>query len=158
MGRMIRGDRLERRDVFLFARLGRLRIKFRSQQGPRSPYILELRQVLSVLVAQSCLTLCDPMDCSLPGFLCPWDSPGRNTGVGSHSLLQTFLTQGLNLGLLHCRQILYCLNHQGSPGIWRSRPKCTVVTNSSDARVFSIPFLKEKLSVPCSMSGLMLMM
>ena len=48
--------------------------------------------------------------------LCPWTSPGKNTGVGCHSLLQeTFLTQGLNSGLLHCRQILYHLSHQGSP-------------------------------------------
>ena len=46
-------------------------------------------------------------------LLCPWDSPGKNTGVGSHSFLQgIFLTQGLNLGLLHCRQILYHLSHQ----------------------------------------------
>ena len=38
------------------------------------------------------------------------------TGVGSHSLLQRiFPTQGLNLSLLHCRQILYCLSHKGSP-------------------------------------------
>ena len=37
-------------------------------------------------------------------LLCPWNSPGKNTGVGSHSLLQeTFPTQGLSLGLLHCR-------------------------------------------------------
>ena len=42
---------------------------------------------------------------------CPWNSPGKNTGVGSHSLLQgIFLTQGLNLGLLHCRQIPYYLS------------------------------------------------
>ena len=48
-------------------------------------------------------------------FLCPWNSPGKNTGVGGHSLLQgIFLVQGLNPGLLHCRQIIYCLNHQGS--------------------------------------------
>ena len=41
-------------------------------------------------------------------LLCPWDSPGKNTGVGSHSLVQrVFPTQGLNLGLLHCRQTLY---------------------------------------------------
>ena len=37
-------------------------------------------------VAQSCLTLSDPIDCSLP--LHPWDSPGKNTGVGCHFLLQ----------------------------------------------------------------------
>ena len=45
----------------------------------------------------------------------PWNSPGQNTGVGSHSLLQViFLTLGLNLGLLYGRQILYHLSHQGS--------------------------------------------
>ena len=48
--------------------------------------------------------------------LLAWNYPGKNTGVGSHNLLQgIFLTQGLNLGLLHCRQILYHPSHQGSP-------------------------------------------
>ena len=43
--------------------------------------------------------------------LCPQDSPGKNTGVGSPSLLQgIFPTQGSNPGLLHCRQILYQLS------------------------------------------------
>ena len=47
-----------------------------------------------------------------------WDSPGKDTGVGSHSLLQgIFLTQGLNLGLLNMKQILYCLSYQGNSGI-----------------------------------------
>jgi len=56
------------------------------------------------------------MDCSLPGSSVHGDSPGKNTGVGFHTLLQgVFLTQGSNPGLLHCRQILYCLSHQGSP-------------------------------------------
>ena len=36
---------------------------------------------------QSCLTLCDPIDSSPPGSR-PWDSPGKNTGVGCHFLLQ----------------------------------------------------------------------
>ena len=49
-------------------------------------------------------------------LLCPWNFPGKNTRVGSHSLLQgIFPTQGLNLGLLHCMQILYHLSHQRSP-------------------------------------------
>ena len=53
---------------------------------------------------------------SLPGSLCPLHSPGKNTGVGCHSLFQgIFPTQGSNLGFLHCRQILYHLSHQGSP-------------------------------------------
>ena len=46
----------------------------------------------------------------------PWDSPGKNTGAGSLSLLQgNFPTQDSNQGLLHCRQILYRLSYQGSP-------------------------------------------
>ena len=49
-------------------------------------------------------------------LLCPWNSPGKNTGVGSHFLLQgIFLTQGSNLGLLHYGQILYHLSHPESP-------------------------------------------
>ena len=56
-----------------------------------------------VKVAQSHLTLCDPMD-----------SPGQNTGVGSHPLLQEiFPTQGWKPGLLHCRRIPHRLSHQG---------------------------------------------
>ena len=69
------------------------------------------------LVAQSCLTvsLCHPLDCSLPGSSVHWDSSGQNTGVGCHALLQgIFPIQRLNPGLPHCRQILYCLSHQGS--------------------------------------------
>ena len=67
------------------------------------------------LVAQLCLTLCSPMDCNLPGCSVHGDSPGKNTGVGCHALLQgIFLTQGSNLGLLHCSCILYHLSHQGS--------------------------------------------
>ena len=50
------------------------------------------------------------------GLYSPWSSPGHNTGVGSHSLLQgIFSSQGSNPGLPHCRQILYQLSHQGSP-------------------------------------------
>ena len=45
-----------------------------------------------------------------------WDFPGKQTGVGCHFFLQGILTtQGSNLGLLHSRQILYHLSHQGSP-------------------------------------------
>ena len=51
-------------------------------------------------------------------LLCPWDSPGKNTGVGCHFLLQgIFLTQETNLGLLHCRHILYWLHYEGKPNI-----------------------------------------
>ena len=53
------------------------------------------------LVAQSHPTLCNPMYCNI-GLLCPWNSPGKNTGVDCHSLLQEiFPTQESNPGLLH---------------------------------------------------------
>ena len=59
--------------------------------------------------------LCEPMDCSPLRLLCPWDSPGKDTGVGCHFLLQgIFPTQEPNLGLLHCRQILSQLSYKGS--------------------------------------------
>ena len=46
-------------------------------------------------------------------LLCPWASPGKNTGVGCHSVLQGIsLTQGSNPGLLQCSQILYCLSYR----------------------------------------------
>ena len=49
------------------------------------------------------------------GLHSPWTSPGQNTGVGSHSLLQgIFPTRGSNSGLPHCRWILYQLSHKGS--------------------------------------------
>ena len=49
---------------------------------------------------------------------CLWNSPGKNTGVGSHSLLQgIFPTQGSKLGLAHCGQILYHLSHLHYPFI-----------------------------------------
>ena len=54
------------------------------------------------LIAQVCLTLCDPTDCSPPGSSVHGDCPGKNTGVGCHALLQgIFLTQGLNPCLLY---------------------------------------------------------
>ena len=53
-----------------------------------------------------------------PGTSVHRDSPGKNTGVGCHSLLhEIFPTQRTNPGLLHCRWILYQLSHQGSPRI-----------------------------------------
>ena len=71
------------------------------------------------LVAQLCLTLCDPMDCSLPGYSVHEDSPDKNTGVGFCAILhqRIFPTQGSNRGLLLYRQILYQLSYQGSPCI-----------------------------------------
>ena len=82
-------------------------------------------RVVLCLVAQSCPTLCDPMDCRPPGSSVHGDSPGKNTGVASLSLLQgIFPTQGLNPGFPHHGKILHCLSHQGSPRIleWVAYP------------------------------------
>ena len=62
---------------------------------------------------------------SSPGSSVHGDSPGKNTSVGCHALLQgIFPTQGSKPGLLHCRRIRYCLSHQGSPRIleWVAYP------------------------------------
>ena len=75
-------------------------------------------------------------------LLRPWDFPGKSTGVGFHFLLQgIFLTQGSNPGLLHCRQTLYPLSHQGSPTLsWYVYP-------NQDANVDAL--LLAKLQVLC---------
>ena len=78
-------------------------------------------RVCGVFVAQSCTTLCDPKDCSPPGSPVHGIFLGKNTGVDCHALLQRIVsTQGSNLGLLHCRQILYHLSYQGSP-LWPAK-------------------------------------
>ena len=67
-----------------------------------------------VLVAQPCLTLCNSLDCSPPGSPVHGILQARTQGVTI--LLQGILpTQGLNPGILHCRHILHCLSHEGSP-------------------------------------------
>ena len=65
-----------------------------------------------MLVPQSRPTL-TPQGLKPARVLCPWVSPGNNTGVGCHALLQgSFPTQGSNPGLLYCKQIIYRLNYQ----------------------------------------------
>ena len=66
-------------------------------------------------VVSDSVTPC-PVSCSLPGSSVYGNSPGKNTGVGSLSLLQGISpTQESNWGLLDCRWILYQLSYQGSP-------------------------------------------
>ena len=73
-------------------------------------------RICCYLVAKLSWTLLWLHGLYLARLLYPWDFSGKNTGVGCHFLLQgIFLTQGLNSGLLHCRQILYQLSLQGSP-------------------------------------------
>ena len=71
---------------------------------------------------QSCLILCDPMDCSLLGSSYPWGFPGKNIGVGCRFLLQgIFSTQGLNLGLLHWHSGSLSLSHLGYACVTHSK-------------------------------------
>ena len=69
------------------------------------------------LVAQSCPTLLWPHGLWSGRFLCLWDFSGKNTGVGCHFLLRGSWPRDLSclLCLLHCKQSLYPLSHQGSP-------------------------------------------
>ena len=87
----------------------------RASCGPSEAYLLLYSVSGGGLVTKLCLTLMTPWTVSAR-LLCPWDSPGKNTGVGCHFLLQgIFPTQESNPGLLHCRQILYQLSYEGSP-------------------------------------------
>ena len=85
-----------------------------------APGFTARQQPVLCLVTQSCPTLCSPMDCSRPGASLRGDSPGKNTGVGCHALLQgIFQTQELNWNLLHCRWILYQLSYLSVAPRWR---------------------------------------
>ena len=114
----------------------RTRLKWLSSSSSNSIYRTEMYMYICkcvyiyifvvVLVIKLCLTLFltpwssrgplgphDPIDPSR--LLCPWDFPGKNTGVGCHFFLQgIFLTQGLNLYLLHWQMDSLPLSHQGS--------------------------------------------
>ena len=87
-------------------------VSFRyTQQGD-----LVTHMKVKVLVTQLCLPSVTPWTVAAR-LLYSWNSPGKNTGVSYHFFLQgIFPIQGSNLGLLHCRQILDHLSHQGSPG------------------------------------------
>ena len=95
-------------------------------------------------VISACLTLCDHMYCS-PRLLCPYDSPGKDTGVGCHALLQgIFPTQGSNSCLLAspALRILYSLSHLG----------CALVTRLSKMIFKYFSWVSQKMSFffqPC---------
>ena len=68
-------------------------------------------------MCQSCPTLCNPMDCSPLGSSVHGDSPGKNTGMGCHALLQgVFPTQQLNPGLLHWKLWEFVMDREA----WRA--------------------------------------
>ena len=69
---------------------------------------------VKVLITQSCLTLCNSMVCSLPGSSVYGISRTPEWFAIPFSRASSQPRDRWNLGLLHCRQILYCLSHQGS--------------------------------------------
>ena len=85
------------------------------------------------LVTQSCLTLCNPMDGSPPDFF-PMGFSRQEYWSGLPLSLQgIFPAQGSNLGLLHCRQILYHLSHQGSHSRLQNQSQlCSAETQPSN--------------------------
>ena len=89
----------------------------------------------------SCSVLSDCLRPHGPAILfCPWNSPDKNTGVGSYSLLQgIFPTQGSNPGHLHCKQILYHLCAiwvSNSASVYLSRAKKNVIGNNIHTPMF----------------------
>ena len=96
--------------------------KWKQKKWNWKVYTFFLTISLKCLVAHSCRTLCNPMDCSQPGSSVHGDSPGKNTGVGCHAFFQgIFPTQRSNLGgSLEPRSPAFQENslpseHQGSP-------------------------------------------
>ena len=78
-------------------------------------------------------------------LLCPWNSPGKNTGLSNLSFFQgIFLTQELNQGLLHCRKIFNQLSYQ------RSTYNATVLCLVSHVGLFATPWT-EAHQAPLSM-------
>ena len=82
---------------------------------------------------------CNPMECDGIRLLCPWDSPGKNIGVGCHFLLQgVFLTQKSSLYLLcllHCRRILYPLSHMETPVIGVRKIKTQLIAKQFNSHL-----------------------
>ena len=109
-------------------RAGFLQIfRFFSSHGKHVIYVSDVKEQSSWLCLElgccccCCFSLSVVSDSLRPhrlkpgGLLCPWDSPGKNTGVCCYFLLQRiFPTQGTNPILLQCRQTLYHLSHHGS--------------------------------------------
>ena len=80
---------------------------------------ISMKVKMNVLVAQSCPILCDPMKLWTTRFFCLWDSPGKNTGVGCHSLSPGDLPSPETESMYPALQVdfFYHLSHQGSPSV-----------------------------------------
>ena len=97
---------------------------------------------VTVLVIQSCPTL-QSHGLSPTRLLCPWNSPGKNTWVDYHFLLQgIFPTQGSNLGPLHCRQIRYHLSYfqlYKMNTFWGSKVQMITIDNNTVFYTWNFP-------------------
>ena len=96
---------------------GSLEGRFLSTRPPgKSPHSFLYQAFRVILLERKRKSLGRVQHFAIPGLYRPWNSPGQNTGVGSHFLLQEiFPTQGTNPGLPCYRRILYQLSHQESP-------------------------------------------
>ena len=87
---------------------------------------------VKALVVQSCPTLLWPRGLQPTRLLSPWNSPGKNTGVGSHSLLQgIFATQGWK-DLPSYKQTLYCLSPLGKPLKGKNTKQRATILNKTE--------------------------
>ena len=106
---------------------------------PDEPSLLSRRS--SVCVCISCSVVSNslqPHGLQPTRLLCPWDSSGKNTGMGGHALLQgIFPTQVSNPRLPHCGQIFYRLSHQGSPTTKEVQEE--IYLSSNNPKVLSLP-------------------
>ena len=127
---------------------GKFRGEWRHIYAWLSSFAVHLKPLkVEMLVAPLCPALCDPVDCNAPGSSAHGILQGQNTGVGSSFLLQgIFPTQGQNPGLLHCRQFLYQLSHQGSPNSFKIKAKLKVIAESFLLSFSPDPVKKKKKS------------
>ena len=102
---------------------------------PTSPIFHGFYPCCCCLVASGMSDSLQPHGLQPARLLCPWDSPGKNTAVGCHAVLQgIFPTQGSNPDFLHCRQILYCWASREAPDlipIWHYLVDLLLVVHAS---------------------------
>ena len=125
-------------------------IRFTEHQN-RNPALL--KGLLCCAESLSRVQLCNSMDCSPPGCSVHGDSPGKNTGVGCHALLQeTFPIQGSNPGLPHGRRILYGLSHQGSPTEGDTRNKWSSPKKSKFQLKWQVCHNHKQCKIKCTLA------
>ena len=111
----------------------------------------EPKLILVLSVSVSCSVMPDslrPHGLQPTSLLCPWDFPGKNTGMGCHFLLQgIFPTQGSNPGLLYCRQILSPSELQEKPKLSKLKKTTKLIYVAAIKQSTGFQFLKRSLSL-----------